>query len=278
MTFSVFGKDTNKTLAPVNSVEINLLPDVKFELVKARIVRRRITVTAMIVLVVSVAVTTFLAIIAFGAQSVLMSVNDGRIQEQFNKYKSYENVNQIITIQNQLSKIDALHQAKPISSRLFNMMVSIIDGSGGSVKISKLQYDASSGQVNLDGQSKDGFIGLERIQKSILATQILYKPKEQLRSVNTTSNPAKIVEENTTTLTDKVVIVETPSYSNSSSAESVLIFRLAFKVNPKMFESMSEVAFIAPGRKDVTDSVLVIPQDMFAPKPANNDDENKEEK
>ena len=278
MAFNLFGKTQSNTFAPTNGVEINLLPDVKFELVKTRIMRRRITVMAMIVLVVSLAVTTFLALIAFGAQGVLMSVNEGRIKEQFDKYKSYENVNQIITIQNQLSKIDTLHQAKPTSSRLFNMMVSIIDGSGGSVKISRLQYDVSSGQVNLDGQAEDGFVGLERIQKSILATQILYVPKQQPTQVDSDTASNNVSGEQTALLTDKVVIVETPSYASTSAAGSVLMFRLGFQVNSKMFDSMSEVAFIASGRKDVTDSVLVIPQNMFAPKPNSDDTTNIEEK
>lgn len=245
-----------------NDIEINLIPDVKFDLLKTKVMRTRVTVVAILIVIITSVITAVLASVTFGVQSLMIATIDRKINEQFQTYKNYENVNQIITIQNQLSKIDNLHQNKPVASRLFNMMVSIIDGSGDSIKISKLEYDAGSRQIKLEGQSKDGFVGLERMQKAIIATNLSYQPKLKSDDINQNSNSEKSSE--TIGLTDKVLAIESPSYGQNAYGESVLLFYIAFQVNEKMFDLGLDLKFVAAGRKDVTDSSLVIPNNMFA--------------
>lgn len=233
------------------SVEVNLVPDVKFEFIRAEIIRSRVTTVAILAIIAAAVAVALLSLVTFGLQSYLVSSADKKIEEQFQIYKDYTGVNQIITIQNQLSKIDDLHQGKPISSRLFNMMISMIDGSGQSVKISRLDFDKATSEIRIEGQSGDGFIGLERMQKAITATTLSYKDGDE-----TIMEP----------LTDRVTTNESPGYGQDSLGNQVLIFNISFFANENMFDFSKEITLVGPGRQDVTDSITVIPKDIFAPK------------
>ncbi len=247
------------------SVEVNLVPDVKYEFIKAEIMRSRATTISVLVTIASVAVVALVSLVTFGLQSFLISSVDKKINEQFNSYKSYEGVNQILTIQNQLSKIGPLHQDKPISSRLFSMMVSIMDGGGNTARISRLDFNAETNYIRIEGQSYDGFIALERLQKSIVATSLSYKTED-----------GEVI---LTPLTDKVATNEPSTYGQDSSGHEVLMFNIGFIADEIMFDFDKDITLVGPGRQDVTDSTTVISHNIFAPKAASDpkSSANKEE-
>lgn len=244
------------------SVEVNLVPDVKFEFIRAEIVRSRITTIAVLTVVASVTVVALVSLITFGLQNYLISSTDNKIKEQFEVYKNYDGVNQILTVQNQLSKIGQLHQDKPISSRLFNMMVSVIDGSGNSARISRIDFDTETSEIKIEGQSKDGFIGLERLQKSIIATVLSYKENEA-------DEPTLVP------MTDKVLTNEPPVFGQDVSGSLVLMFNISFVADSVMFDFNKDVTLIGPSRQDVTDSTIVISKDIFAPKTDSSKDKDE---
>lgn len=231
-------------------IEVNLLPDVKLEYLKTRVARTRVTTVAILVTVASLAITALIGITVFIVQPASIASFDSKIKSQFETYKSYNGVDQIITIQNQLSKIDNMHQEKPISSRLFNMIVSVIDGSGKSVQVSKMEYNRELSSIVMEGQSRDGFVGIEALGKSIQDTKIIY--------VDDAGNSQ------TLPMTTKVNALSNPSYGRDATGATVLMFSLGFEVDDKMFDSSIDLTLVGADRKDVTDSSLAIPKDIFA--------------
>lgn len=258
----MFGKSKNKNDFKYGSIEVNLVPDVKYEFIKAEIMRSRVTTISVLAIIASAALVALTSLVTFGLQGYLINSVDKKIEEQFSIYKNYEGVNQILTIQNQLSKIGPLHQDKPISSRLFNMMVSIIEGSSSSVRISRLDYNAATNDIQIEGQSRDGFIGTEKLQKSIIATTLSYKEEDDEDDI-------------LVPLTDKVVINEASTYGQDSTGAQVLMFNIGFVANEIMFDFDKDITLVGPDRQDVTDSTTVIPQNIFAPKASVKDDDNK---
>lgn len=248
-------------------VEINLVPDVKFELIRAEIMRSRVSTVAILIAISSMIVVALLSVITFGLQNYLISSADGKIKEQFSNYKNYNGVNQIITIQNQLSKLGPLHDNKPISSRLFNMIVSIMDGSGNSVRISRLDFDNTTREIKIEGVSSEGFIGLEKLQKSISATSL------------SEAHSGDDVEEHESVLmplTDKVITNESATYGQDALGAQILVFNISFIADEMMFDSTKDITIIGPGRQDVTDSSTAIPSDIFAPKIKDSSDDIKD--
>lgn len=246
----------SKKNAKLNNVmEINLIPDVKMNLVRAQVVRSRVTTIAILSTVAMGVLVFIVALIAFGLQGVLIDSADKKINAEFQTFRDYNGAKQIISIQNQLSKIDSLHQSKPMTSRLFNLMVSINDGSGDSVQISRLDFDNSTKTISIEGQSRDGYLGAEKFQKAIYNTRLAY-----------TVNEGDAQAEESVPLTDKVVILEAASYRQDVTGAEVLIFNIGFSVDDLMFDYSTDVKLIGPGRKDVTDSTLAIPKEIFVPR------------
>ena len=119
-------------------VQVNLVPDVKQELIQAERQRNRVIATAAIVTLGALGFVAFLAMTAFVGQTLLLSNADKTISKEFENFKNHKGIDQMITLQNQLSKIDSLHDKKPISSRLFTMLTVVVEGESSQIKVSKM--------------------------------------------------------------------------------------------------------------------------------------------
>lgn len=100
-------------------IQVNLLPDVKLEFVKARRLKR--TVIAICTLVSAVALTIF--VLMFVSVSVVQKQHLGNleadIKDQTDQLESMKDITKILTVQNQLNSLSGLHKDKPVSSRIF---------------------------------------------------------------------------------------------------------------------------------------------------------------
>jgi hypothetical protein len=101
------------------AVQFNLLPDVKLEFDRAQHVKRSVYLLSFIASAVAVGlfVISFLAVNVLQKQ-LLNKANDD-ITSYSNKLKAIPNLDNILTIQNQLNALPGLHQQKHYSSRLF---------------------------------------------------------------------------------------------------------------------------------------------------------------
>lgn len=240
-------------------VQVNLVPDVKQELIQAERQRNRVIATAAIVTLGALGFLAFLAMTAFVGQTLLLNNADNKISDEFKKYQDNEGIDEMITLQNQLSKIDSLHDKKPISSRLFTMLTVVIESEANQIKVSRMEYKSDTGEIIIEGQSGGGYIPLEKLQKTILETDIEI-PVELLEGEDTPAEP--IVEK----LTEEVKIMDQPVYGESTAQKEVLIFKIGFIVNPKLVASTNRnIVIKSVSRQNVTDSVSSIPEGLFTP-------------
>lgn len=102
-------------------IQFNLLPDVKLEYIKAQRMRRLMLAAAVLVSGVSLALFIFL----IGANQLgKKHLNDlsRDINSQSKTLQSEPQINTILTIQNQLNSLSALHGTKPAVPRLFDYL------------------------------------------------------------------------------------------------------------------------------------------------------------
>src|SRR5689334_20407685 len=101
-------------------IQFNLLPDVKLEYLKAQRLKQAVVSIAAIVagVVLAVLVILFLVVDVFQKQHLKAVNND--IKTYTAKLQSIPDLNKILTVQNQLNSLPALHAQKPVTSRLFN--------------------------------------------------------------------------------------------------------------------------------------------------------------
>ena len=125
--------------------EINLVPDVKGEMIKALKLRNYIFFLSIVVAAASVGVT-LLAGLFMGGQQLALDSKKTTINNLSNKLNSYEDLNDFLTIKDQLGNIATLTSNKKVLSRTFNILSTIIPTGADTITISELG-------VNLGGDA-----------------------------------------------------------------------------------------------------------------------------
>jgi len=102
-------------------IQLNLLPDVKLEFIRAQRTSRMIISVAL--LVTAGAVTILVLLLSFGGlQKKHLSDLNKDITTKSSQLKNQPQIDRILTIQNQLASLNTLHDQKPAASRLFNYL------------------------------------------------------------------------------------------------------------------------------------------------------------
>lgn len=230
-------------------IEINLVPDVKQELIRAQRIRATVIMFSIILGIVSIAVVSLLASFVFVAQNVRNSIADKDINTQSALLSNVEDLSKTVTIQNQLTKITALNSEKMIDSRIFDMLVAIIPPQPNDVKFSSLQIDSVTGKILIDAQAVNGYTALEVFKKTIERANVKYTDVSNVeQSVVLAANISQ----------------KDGSYGSDSSGAKVLRFNISFEYAKELFSPLSKnVSVKVTGGGDVTDSTLGFPKSIF---------------
>lgn len=137
--------------------EINLVPDVKEEMIKALKLRNLILFICIAVSIASVVVTLIFGLI-MGGQKLARDSKKQAIEDLSSKLNSYNELNQTLTIKNQVENIDTLSGDKRIFTRTFNLLSAIIPTGADTIRISELNINLSEEQptLTLDAQANAG--------------------------------------------------------------------------------------------------------------------------
>lgn len=132
-------------------IQFNLLPNVKVEYLKIKRQKRVISLVAAGVILACSVVLIGLFSIVLGVQPNRLSGLDKSIKSISNDIKSKKDINKILTIQNQLTAIDGLHEDKPVATRLSNLLVKITPKD---VSIQNFTVDFKTLKIDVTGQAK----------------------------------------------------------------------------------------------------------------------------
>lgn len=100
-------------------IQLNLLPDVKADYVHAQRTKRAVITISFIVSAVAIGVVVLLSTVAFGAQKVQLNSAQDSIDESVQSLNDIEDLDKVLTIQNQLESVIGLHTTKPDANKLF---------------------------------------------------------------------------------------------------------------------------------------------------------------
>ena len=239
-------------------IEINLVPDVKQELIRARMIRSAVVSGAIITTIVAVAIVVVLAVYVFGVQGVRNVVADQSIKDGGDKLSKVEDLSKTLTIQNQLTKINALNDDKKIDSRAFDMLAAIIPPSPNEVQISTLKIDAEAKSITMEGQTPT-YPSLEAFKKTINAAYVQFTEGDS--------------EEKTEVALATDLSLSNISFGEDATGNKVLRFTVTFVYAEELFSSKvntPKIELINGG--NVTDSYLGIPKSIFAERAADTGD------
>jgi Tfp pilus assembly protein PilN len=231
-------------------IEINLVPDVKQELIQAQRVRSTVISFTIIIGFISIAVVTLLAIYVFGVQTVRSSLSDSAIKTGAAKLAKVTDLSKTLTIQNQLTKLDDMYDSKNVDSRVFDMLAALIPPSPNNVTISDLVVDSDAGTVTIQGQAANTYTAVEIFKKTISAANVNYVDDQN--------------QKQTVPLATNVSTGDT-SYGEDSTGAKVLRFSLSFTYATELFATASNNTTVTIGSQgNATDSFLGVPTSIFA--------------
>ena len=90
-------------------IQLNLLPGIKAEYVKAQRTKRTVVSISIITAAVAIGVVGLLASVAYGAQALQLNDLEKKIDNNVSEIKKVPDLDKILTIQNQLFALTPLH-------------------------------------------------------------------------------------------------------------------------------------------------------------------------
>ena len=230
-------------------IEINLLPNVKRELLKTRAMRNRVISISFLVGGASIAAVVVLALI-FGSQIAAEAVQNGVVKDRNDKLMAVEDLNKVVTIQHQLTKINEQHSGKKINSRIFDVVTAVNPVTPNNVSFSDIKVNPESKTITLEGSAVNGYSALETLKKTILNTKVQTTDGDKSSEVSLT----KEIKDGDT------------SFGENSEGKKVLQFSFSFEYAEELLAPANNgtVSVLTPtGKVDVTDSRQGIPDSLF---------------
>lgn len=225
-------------------IQMNLLPDVKLEYIKAQRTRQMAVTIASIVTIVSIAILVLL-LAANGLQKKHLNDLSKDINTESSKLKSEPDINRILTVQNQLESLTQLHDGKPAASRLFGYLNQVTPTQ---VSINNFATDFTTQTATITGSA------------------------DALSSVNTYVDTLKFTKYTTDTVTDPA-----PAFSNvvltsfgvsSGGSGKTATYTITLTYDKTIFDITQNVQLKVPSNATTTRSELNSANNLFENAPA----------
>ncbi len=130
-------------------IQFNLLPDVKLEFIKAQRTRRLVLGISLLVSAASIVVLILLLSVD-GLQKKHLSDLSNDIASETSILQNKPNIDTILTVQNQLESLTALHNGKPAAARLFTYLNELTPAS---VAITNFSIDFNAHTMTITGSA-----------------------------------------------------------------------------------------------------------------------------
>jgi hypothetical protein len=234
-------------------IQINLVPDVKQQLIKAQEMRSKVINISIFSIFAAAGIVASLLVYAFAVQTVVNSNTDKDISAEESKLSNVTDLTKILTIQNQLKSISSVNTLKKINSRIFDMITTLKINGNNTVSYSSISLDEVANTVQINGQTAT-YQSYDTFKKTLLNAQVQYKES------------ADATETKSVALASNVSLPET-SYGIDSTGKRVLTFTINFSYNTMLLDpTISDVKIEIIGTGNVSDSYLGVPTSLFSDK------------
>lgn len=275
-------------------IQVNLLPDVKLEYIKSKRLKRSVFA---ICLMASGAVLV-LFILLFLSVTVVQKQHLSNLEEditsQTEELKAMPDLAKILTIQNQLNALPALHHEKPVTSRIFTYIQQLapqeasidtltvnfdehsmtVEGSAISLAaVNKFADTLKFTTYSLGKESSEWTAGSSYAVNDMVSRNGKYYVAITNHSANDDSAPGSGSQwknnwQEAPKAFSEVVVSEFGVQDASSSNSKSAVYTITFKYAPEIFSSSNDAKLTVPNQI-TTRSITEKPTNIFnAPAPA----------
>lgn len=132
--------------------EINLVPDIKKEMIKALKLRNFIFFLCIVISASAIGIMAILGMVVAG-QSIALNEKKQVLNEMSIKINSYEDLPDFLTLQNQVEKLNEIADNKNLLSRVFNVLLVLQPTNGDTIDLSDLSVDLSNSTMAFSAQA-----------------------------------------------------------------------------------------------------------------------------
>jgi Tfp pilus assembly protein PilN len=200
-------------------IQFNLLPDIKIQYLKAKRQEHAVVLGSVVAIIAAVTVLVLLLAVVYGLQKKSLSDLNTDIKSASSELQKTPELTKILTVQNQLNALPALHDQKAVTSRLFDYL-SILTPSAAS--ISDMTLDLEVGTLTISG-SADSLTTVNKYVDNLKFTQ--YVTAENSSKKNAFS---------------EVVL------SNFTRDDKQTSYTISFKFDPIIFSGTDEPTLSVP--------------------------------
>lgn len=222
-------------------IQLNLLPKVKLDYMKAK-AAKRVTLTVASVVTASAVGITLLLFFYIGIVQAKYSRDLTKdINQEIQKLRDVKDLDKVLTIQNQLNSLDSLHNQKPVATRLFSFLYKITPD--------KFTYDETT--VDFDTQamsfkgSADSLASVNKFVDTLKFTD--YKTKD----------------DRTNKAFSKVVLTSFTVNQGEKNTDKQVTYQIDLQFDPVIFQSDNEVELVVPSK--ITTRSETEKPDLFEP-------------
>jgi Tfp pilus assembly protein PilN len=198
-------------------IQFNLLPDIKIHYLRANRQKHAVLLGSVVLIIVSLAVMAILLTIVFGLQKKNISDLSNDITTASKELQSTPDLTKMLTVQNQLKALPALHDKKPVTTRLFTYLDTVTPAEAAN---SRTVTDFALNTLTLSGQA------------DTLNTVNVYIDRLKATTYHIESAPQ----------TEKKAFSEVTLSSFGRDSKSAT-YTISFKFDPVIFSEADEVEF-----------------------------------
>jgi len=173
-------------------IQFNLLPDVKKQYINAKRTKRLIMSTSLIVSAAAIGVVVlFVTFVQIGQKKYIDDLTKD-IKKETASIQNIEDLDTMLTVQNQLTLLPGLHEQKPQTSRLFTYLSQLIPPEA---PVNSLSLDMEDSGLDLKG-SADSIATINKLIDTFKVVK--YKADDSTEEINVfTVNSSRINGDNT---------------------------------------------------------------------------------
>lgn len=230
-------------------IELNLLPDVKKEFLKAQRTCNRVVSGAILTSLVAGGLVAFLATTVYVAQSLMIKSMSDQIQQNYKTLAGKQEINKYLAVQSQLAAVDSVSQQRDLDSRLLDLIPQLNPASPSNVTLYSVMFTKSDKSLLLEG-STGSFEAVNNFRSTLQNAKITYKKDGQDQE----------------TMFFSAVDVAAPGMSKANG-KVVVAFKAVLTYAPEVFdEHITDVKVVVP-KLVTSDGDQNAPKELFGEAP-----------
>lgn len=155
-------------------IELNLLPDVKKEFIKAQRTRNTVISGAILVSVAAVGVIALLTTTVYGAQKVLKDNLNREILSNHKKVEEKQEINKYLAIQSQLNYLNDAAGQRSVYARFFEYLPQLNPAAPYNVTLYEVRLSKELNTINMTGVASS-FEAVNNFKNTLERAKFVYK-------------------------------------------------------------------------------------------------------